>query len=99
MKEKNDVVVLIGAGAIGNAIARRISAGKHILLADISSENMKVAAKTLVEAGFVVCTSIVDVCSRASVNELAEKATSIGRVTNLVHAAGVSPHRHPQKKY
>ena len=91
MKENNEVVVLIGAGAIGIAIARRISADKHILLADISSKNMEAAAKSLEEAGFVVSATIVDVCSSVSVNELAEKATSIGSITNLIHAAGVSP--------
>jgi NAD(P)-dependent dehydrogenase (short-subunit alcohol dehydrogenase family) len=91
MKENSEVVVLIGAGAIGIAIARRISVGKHILLADINSENKEAAAKTLAEAGFVVSTSFIDVCSRESVNELAEKATSIGSITNLIQAAGVSP--------
>ena len=30
-----NIIVLIGAGSIGQAIARRVSAGKHILLADI----------------------------------------------------------------
>jgi saccharopine dehydrogenase-like NADP-dependent oxidoreductase len=32
-----DVVVVIGAGSIGQAIVRRISAGKLILLSDTSS--------------------------------------------------------------
>jgi NAD(P)-dependent dehydrogenase (short-subunit alcohol dehydrogenase family) len=31
----NSVIVVIGAGSIGQAIARRISAGKHVLLADL----------------------------------------------------------------
>jgi hypothetical protein len=30
-----NVIVVIGAGAIGQAIARRVSAGKHVLLADL----------------------------------------------------------------
>lgn len=30
-----DVTVVIGAGQIGQAIARRVSAGKHVLLADL----------------------------------------------------------------
>lgn len=30
-----DVIVVIGAGSIGQAIVRRVSAGKHVLLADI----------------------------------------------------------------
>jgi len=29
------VVAVIGAGSIGQAIARRVSAGKHVLLADL----------------------------------------------------------------
>jgi predicted dinucleotide-binding enzyme len=29
-----EVIVVIGAGSIGQAIARRVSAGKHVLLAD-----------------------------------------------------------------
>ena len=29
------VIVVIGAGSIGQAIARRVSAGKHVLLADL----------------------------------------------------------------
>jgi saccharopine dehydrogenase-like NADP-dependent oxidoreductase len=49
MKDSNKVVVLIGAGSIGQAIVRRISAGKHILIADIKIENAEQAAKTLSE--------------------------------------------------
>ena len=30
-----DVVVVIGAGGIGQAIARRVGAGKHVVLADL----------------------------------------------------------------
>jgi lactate dehydrogenase-like 2-hydroxyacid dehydrogenase len=29
------VIIVIGAGSIGQAIARRVSAGKHVLLADL----------------------------------------------------------------
>lgn len=42
MKNKK-VVVLIGAGSIGQAIARRVGAGKHILIADLRSENCDAA--------------------------------------------------------
>src|SRR5271165_3558447 len=31
----SEVVVVIGAGQIGQAIARRVSAGKHVVLADV----------------------------------------------------------------
>ena len=87
----SDVIVLIGAGSIGQAIARRVSAGKHLLLADLRQDNADAAAKVLSEAGFDVSTAIVDVSSRPSVHALVETATAIGAVTGVIHAAGVSP--------
>ena len=91
MMPLTNVIVVIGAGSIGQAIARRVSAGKHILLADLRQENAAAAAKVLVEAGFEVSTATVDISSRESVNALVEKATAIGDVTGVIHAAGVSP--------
>ena len=91
----SNVVVVIGAGSIGQAIARRVSAGKHVLLADLRQENAEAAAKTLGDAGFEVSTAIVDVSSRPSVHALVEKATAAGEVTALIHAAGVSPSQAP----
>lgn len=41
----NDVIVVIAAGSIGQAIARRVSAGKHVVLADLREETAKAAAK------------------------------------------------------
>jgi NAD(P)-dependent dehydrogenase (short-subunit alcohol dehydrogenase family) len=84
-----DVIVVIGAGSIGQAIARRVSAGKHVLLADIRQENAEAAAKVLFDAGFDVSTATVDVSSRASVHALVETAIGNGEVSGLIHAAGV----------
>ena len=86
-----NVIVVIGAGSIGQAIARRVSAGKHVLLADLREENADAAAKVLSEAGFEVSTTKADVSSRESVHGLVGKATAIGAVTGVIHAAGVSP--------
>ncbi|WP_250528482.1 SDR family oxidoreductase [Caballeronia sp. GAWG2-1] len=85
------VIVVIGPGSIGQAIARRVGAGKHLLLADLRQENADAAAKTLSEAGFEVTTTAVDISSRASIEALVAKATSIGEIHGLIHAAGVSP--------
>ena len=86
-----NVIVVIGAGSIGQAIARRVSVGKHIVLADLRQDNADAAAKTLNDAGFSVSTAIVDVSSRASVQALVKTATSFGEITGVIHAAGVSP--------
>jgi predicted dinucleotide-binding enzyme len=40
----SDVIVVIGAGSIGQAIARRASVGKHVVLADLHGANADAAA-------------------------------------------------------
>jgi NAD(P)-dependent dehydrogenase (short-subunit alcohol dehydrogenase family) len=87
----NDVTVVIGAGQIGQAITRRVSAGKHVVLADLHQTNANAAAEVLANAGFDVSTATVDVSSRESVHALADDAAALGDVTGVIHAAGVSP--------
>ena len=87
----DSVIVVIGPGSIGQAIARRVGPGRHVLLADLRQENADAAADVLSNAGFEVSTATVDVASRESVHALVETATAIGEVTGLIHAAGVSP--------
>ena len=87
----SDVIVVIGAGQIGQAIARRVSAGKHVVLADLRKSNAEEAAEVLANAGFDVSTTTVDVSSRESVHALVQTATALGDVTGVIHAAGVSP--------
>lgn len=41
------VTVVIGAGSIGQAIARRISAGRIVLLADLHQGNAEAAAEVM----------------------------------------------------
>jgi len=88
---KKEVVVLVGAGSIGQAIARRVGAGKHVVLADISQINAETAAKTLEEAGFDTSVLVVDLSSRESIIKLVQHAQGHGTVMNLINAAGVSP--------
>ena len=40
-------VVVIGAGQIGQAIARRVGVGKHVILADRSEANASAAADVM----------------------------------------------------
>ena len=42
------VLVITGAGGIGQAIARRQGPGKHVLLADISEQNLPAGTRVLV---------------------------------------------------
>jgi len=87
----SEVLVVIGSGAIGQAIARRVGTGKKIVLADISRQTAGTVAETLLGAGFDAIPASVDVSSRASVEALAKTATRLGPVKGLIHSAGVSP--------
>ncbi len=86
-----EVLVVIGPGQIGQAIARRVGVGKKILLADQRPENAQAAADVMSNAGYDVATATVDVASREAVHALVAQATGLGDITGLVHAAGVSP--------
>ncbi len=86
-----DVTVVVGSGSIGQAIARRVSQGRHVLLADLRRENAEQAAHVLELAGYQTTVATVDVSDRASVRALAESAADLGPVKALIHAAGVSP--------
>ncbi|MEK1298199.1 SDR family oxidoreductase [Limosilactobacillus fermentum] len=88
-----EVMIVVGAGQILLAIARRMGYGKQILLGDKSEGNAKAIGKVLEEAGFDVTTTVMDLSDRASIQAMVKKATSMGPVPvkYLVNGAGVSP--------
>lgn len=90
-----EVTVLLGAGSIGQAIARRVSAGRHVLVADYSEQNALLTAKTLEDAGFECSTLRVDLGSKEDIANLVHEATRQGPVMRLINAAGVSPSQAP----
>lgn len=89
--QTNQVVVVVGPGSIGQAIARRVSAGKQVLLADVRAENAETAANVLLDAGFDAHAAVVDISSRESIKKLIARAAELGELVHLIHAAGVSP--------
>ena len=98
MSRVKDVVVLIGSGSIGQAIARRVGAGKHVVLGDLRQEAADKAAKILEDAGFETSTIAVDISSRDSILNLIEHAKKFGEIKHLINAAGVSPSQAPVEK-
>lgn len=95
---KSDVLVVIGVGGIGMAIARREAAGKIVLLADIDQKKLDQEALGLRATGYEVETIQTDVSSIDSVNKLVEKAVSLGNVLQVVNTAGLSPNMAPINK-
>jgi NAD(P)-dependent dehydrogenase (short-subunit alcohol dehydrogenase family) len=87
----SEVLVVIGVGGMGQAIARRQGPGKTVLLADFNQETLELVAGSMSRDGHTVQTLNVDVSSPESVDCLARRATELGAVTQLVHTAGLSP--------
>lgn len=86
-----EVLTVIGVGGMGHAIARRLGAGKTVLLADYNEETLASVTESLSADGHDVESRSVDVSSPESVRGLAEHAASLGNVTQLAHTAGLSP--------
>jgi len=93
-----DVIVVIGAGGIGLAIARRQGFGRRILLADCHAETLAAAADNLRGDGHDVEAQTVDVSVRATVKALADTAAALGPVMQVVNTAGLSPNMAPVDK-
>jgi len=91
----SDVLVVIGAGGMGETIARRLAPGRTTVLADYNTAQLGRVAESMATDGFDVVTSQVDVSSRASVEALARHADELGPITHVVHTAGLSPTQAP----
>ncbi len=88
-----DVIALLGAGAMGTAIVRKIAANKTILLGDISEKNLEKVSTELRYSGYDVQTQIVDALDQKSVAQFAQKAASLGKVMYFIDTAGASPNQ------
>lgn len=89
-RELDEVVVVTGAGGMGEAVARRIGAGRRLVLADYSQQALQRATQALDESGYTVTGVATDVSVRDSVDRLALVAAEAGRLVAVVHTAGVS---------
>jgi NAD(P)-dependent dehydrogenase (short-subunit alcohol dehydrogenase family) len=90
-----NVLVVVGVGGMGQAIARRIGAGKTLVLADNNQQTLGAVADALRLDGHHVETHHLDVSAADSVHALARSAGDLGPVTQLAHTAGLSPSQAP----
>jgi NAD(P)-dependent dehydrogenase (short-subunit alcohol dehydrogenase family) len=86
-----DAIVITGAGGMGEAVARRLGAGRAVVLADFSEEQLDRVSGALRGDGYDVHPVRVDVSSADDVTMLADAAAALGTIRCVVHTAGVSP--------
>lgn len=90
-----DVMILVGAGQIGMAIARRMGFGMKIVVGDYKMENAESVARTMTNVGFDVIPFEMDLSSRESIQNLIAEAQRHGEISMLINAAGLSPSQAP----
>jgi NAD(P)-dependent dehydrogenase (short-subunit alcohol dehydrogenase family) len=86
-----NVALVIGAGQISMAIARRMGRGMKIVLGDKNIDNAKSIADIMINAGYDVEPFEMDLSSRESIKAIINKALEYGDIKYLINGAGVSP--------
>jgi NAD(P)-dependent dehydrogenase (short-subunit alcohol dehydrogenase family) len=91
MEITREVIVITGTGGMGIAVARRLGAGRILVLADVAEEALARVTEQLRGEGHDVHPVRTDVSKAESVRALAEAAASLGTFRAVVHTAGLSP--------
>lgn len=85
------LAVVVGAGGMGMAVARRLSQSYRILITDIDGKRAAAAAQSLCHEGGDAVAVTCDVTDPASVAALAGTVGERGPFRVLAHVAGLSP--------
>jgi NAD(P)-dependent dehydrogenase (short-subunit alcohol dehydrogenase family) len=85
------VVVVTGAGGMGQAVVRRLGRGCPVVLADFDATHLATAAEALSRDGYVVYPVRTDVSLPGDIAVLAKAAAELGPISCVVHTAGLSP--------
>lgn len=83
--------VVIGAGTMGMAVARRMAQRCRVLLADLDGVKAEGRAAAMREEGCDARGTACDVTDPAAVAALAGRVAELGGLGVLVHVAGLSP--------
>ncbi len=85
------LAVVIGAGTMGMAIARRLAQQHRVLLADINGSHVESCVSQMRGEGCDASAIVCDITDRASVLALAAVVAEKGGLGVLAHVAGLSP--------
>ena len=85
------LAVVVGAGGLGLAVARRLGARNRLLLADRDADHLERVAQLLNREGHDIAVAVCDVTDPGAVAALAARAADLGPLRTLAHVVGVSP--------
>lgn len=85
------LAVVIGAGGMGMAVARRLGQRNRLLLVDVDAGRAEAEAERLRGEGHDAVAHVCDITDEGAVASLATRAGQIGPVRVLAHVAALSP--------
>lgn len=85
------LAVVIGAGGMGMAVARRLGQHYRLLLVDVNAAQLETRAAALRDEGHHVEPVVCDITSADSVASVAQTVAERGGFRVLAHVAGLSP--------
>jgi NAD(P)-dependent dehydrogenase (short-subunit alcohol dehydrogenase family) len=85
------VAVVVGAGGMGAAIARRLGTGHRLILADRDHEHLNRLIAALRTEGHDACGVVCDVTDPVAVAGLAQAVSALGPMAAIAHVVGLSP--------
>lgn len=88
-----DVLLLVGAGQLGMAIAVRVGFNYKILIGDKKIDNVIAIADTLEGAGYDIAATEIGKADKDSIATFIEKEQSYGGIDLLINVASVSPNQ------
>ena len=88
---KNICVVTGGTGGIGSAAVKEMAKADKVLFCDVNQGRVDAFAAELKGLGFDADGMVCDVSDRAQCDALAQKAASMGKITGVIHLAGLTP--------
>jgi NAD(P)-dependent dehydrogenase (short-subunit alcohol dehydrogenase family) len=85
------LAVVVGAGALGAAIARRLALSHRVLLADVDGPRAESRAAAMRDEGCDASSVACDITSPQAVDSLAKEVAARGGLGALAQVAGLSP--------
>ncbi len=85
------LAVIVGAGGLSMAIARRLGEVHRLLICDLDGGLVERSVSALRAEGHDACGRACDVTDKGSVRALAGAAAELGQIKTLLHVVGLSP--------
>lgn len=95
---KNICVITGGGSGMGLAAAKILGKDHYIIIAGRTVKKLENAINELKAEGIEAEAFACDISDRASVDKLAAHANELGKISSVIHAAGLSPHMGDGKK-